>query len=196
MSGAQYGHIEEMVEKIPAGSQGLLFFPYFTHASSTVLKGTSASGVIFGFNYDHTPYHVIRAIMESVGLIYRNITDRMGSLGLPVEEIVLGGGGSRSQTWRQIIAHILGQPVLKTEVEEASALGSAIMAAIGLGYYEDLGRAASAMVKEKREDRCYPDPSLSQLYCRIQGLFNHVHASLDYAFAKRREIWKDYDGLL
>ena len=93
--------------------------------------------------------------------------------------------------WRQIIAHILGRPVLKTEVEEASALGAAIMAAIGLGYYEDLKSAASAMVKEKREDRCHPDPSLFHLYSQIQDLFNHVHSSLDSAFAKQKEIGGD-----
>jgi len=189
-AGPGYRQMEAKVERIPAGSQGLLFLPYFTQASSTVLKGR-ASGVIFGLNYHHTPYHVTRAAMESVGLVYKNITDRMCSLGLPVEEIVLGGGGSRSQIWRQIIAHILGRPVLKTEVEEASALGAAIMAAIGLGYYEDLKGAASAMVKEKGEDRCHPDPSLFHLYSQIQGLFNHIHSSLDSAFAQQKEIWGD-----
>lgn len=186
-----YREMEERVKQVPAGCEGLLFLPYFTLASSTVLKGVGASGVIFGLNYHHTSFHVIRAIMEAVGLIYKNIADRMCSLGLPVEEIVLGGGGSKSQMWRQIIAHILGRPVLKTEVEEASALGSAIMAAIGLGYYEDLKRAVSAMVRERKEDRCHPDSSLFQLYCQIQGLFNRVHASLDSAFAKEKEIWKD-----
>jgi|GEM_PF-27408 len=185
-----YKQIDERVGQVPPGCQGLLFLPYFTQASSTVLKG-QASGVIFGLNYYHSSFHIIRAIMEAVGLIYKNIVDRMCSLGLPVEEIVLGGGGSRSQIWRQIIAHILGRPVLKTEVEEASALGAAIMAAIGLGYYEDLKGAASIMVKEKQEDRCYPDPSLFHFYCQIQELLNHVHVSLNSAFAKQKEIWGD-----
>jgi hypothetical protein len=84
----------------------------------------------------------------------------------------------------------MGRPVLKPMVAEASALGAAIMASIGLGYYEDLDKAVTAMVKEKREDRCYPDPSLHHLYARIQSLFNQVYASLEPALAQHQQIWK------
>jgi xylulokinase len=181
--------MEAEVERIAAGGEGLLFLPYFTQASSTVLKGPGASGVLFGLNYQHTSFHVLRAIMEAIGLIYKNIADRMVLLGLPVEEISLGGGGSRSQIWRQIIAHILGRPVIKTVVEEASALGAAMMAAVGLGYYGDPQAAAAAMVRE--EHRCHPDPSLFGLYRQIQDVFNQVHASLGPVFVQQKEIWKD-----
>ena len=186
--------LTEMAEQSPPGCEGLLFLPYFTLASSTVLKGPGASGVIFGLDYPHTPSHVIRAIMEAVGLIYKNVGDRMRSLGIPVEEIVLGGGGSRSPAWRQIIAHILGRPVLKTAVEEASALGAAIMAAIGLDCYKDLSGAVAGMVREKTEDRCEPDPSLHEQYCRIQGLFNHLYSSLESVFVQHHQLWKSQAG--
>jgi gluconokinase len=180
--------ITRMAEEVPPGCQGLLFLPYFTLASSTVLKGPATSGVVFGLNYHHGPPHFIRAIMESIGFIYGHIAERMESLGLPVQEIVLGGGGSRSPAWRQIIAHILGRPVLKTAVEEASALGAAIMAAIGLGYFKDLEEGVSAMVKEQEGDRFYPDPSTHNRYRQIQTSFHEVHSCLESAPGTHQKV--------
>ncbi|MDH7499354.1 MAG: FGGY family carbohydrate kinase [candidate division NC10 bacterium] len=177
--------------EIPPGCEGLLFFPYFTLASSTVLKGAQAKGVLFGLNYQHRSPHLVRAIMEAIGLVFKNITDRMESLGLPVEEVVLGGGGSRSPVWRQIISHILGRPVLKPGMEGASSLGAAIMASIGAGCHGGLEEAVSAMVKERKEERCDPDPSLHERYLRIQGLFNRIYASLEPSFQDHQEIWKE-----
>jgi gluconokinase len=185
-----YHDLADLVEQARPGCEGLLFFPYFTLASSTVLKASGAGGVVFGLNYHHRSSHVLRAIMESIGLVYKNITDRMQSLGLPVKEVVLGGGGSRLPAWRQIISHILGRPVLSPMVEEASALGAAIMASIALGYCEGLPEAVSAMVKERRQECCHPDPSLHDLYLRIQVLFNQVHGSLESSFLEHQTIWR------
>jgi len=63
-------------------------------------------------------------------------------------------------------------------VEEASALGAAIMAAIGLGYFGNLEEAVSAMVKEREGDRFYPDAATHDLYRQIETSFHQIHSCL------------------
>jgi gluconokinase len=178
--------LDGLVDQVAPGCEGLLFLPFFTLAGSTVLKGSPPGGIAFGLNYHHRFPHLVRAFMESLGYIFRNIADRMQSLGLPVREVVLGGGGSRFHSWRRMISHILGVPVLKPSVEEASALGAAIMASLGIGLYSGLEEAVAIMVKERREECCYPDPRLHRIYIRAQARFNRAFKLLEPAFESVR----------
>ncbi|MFO1033535.1 MAG: FGGY-family carbohydrate kinase [Hyphomicrobiales bacterium] len=47
--------------------------------------------------------------------------------GPSIEEIVLLGGGARSELWCQIVANVLGRPVKLAREQESTALGRAFM---------------------------------------------------------------------
>ncbi|MBA2597948.1 MAG: hypothetical protein H0V00_15090 [Chloroflexia bacterium] len=51
------------------------------------------------------------------------------------------GGQSRSASWAQMQADILGKPVLIPPVTEASGWGAAMCAGLGVGYWSSLSEA-------------------------------------------------------
>jgi sugar (pentulose or hexulose) kinase len=57
------------------------------------------------------------------------------------------GGNSKSDLWMQIQADILGIPILVPQVNDATAVGAALLAAKGIGYYRDLSESIDKMVR-------------------------------------------------
>src|SRR5262249_56484328 len=74
------------------------------------------------------------------------ILETMRAKGFPRKEVVIGGGSTRSDLGMQIHADTAGLPLVVTEVADAPALGSAILAAVGVGCYSTIIEASDAMV--------------------------------------------------
>jgi xylulokinase len=68
--------------------------------------------------------------------------------GLNFSYIKFCGGNSRSETWMQILADVLGIPVIIPEVHDASAIGAAVLAANGINHYADMNKALSHMLRK------------------------------------------------
>jgi sugar (pentulose or hexulose) kinase len=72
----------------------------------------------------------------------RQSVDLVAELGLPVDRINVAGGGTASDEWRRIVAGVLGVEVYPTRVRDASALGAAAIAAVGLGAFATCAASA------------------------------------------------------
>ena len=72
----------------------------------------------------------------------------MEAAGLEVTEVVAAGGMTKSRDLIQMHADVMNKPITLTEVGDAVALGSAMIAAVGAGVYTDLIDAAKNMVHE------------------------------------------------
>src|SRR5262249_52788598 len=81
--------------------------------------------------------------------------ETVGANGFSPEEVVVCGGATRSDLWMQIHADTAALPLVLTEVADAPALGSAILAAVGAGCYRTVTEASDAMVRVVR--RVEPD---------------------------------------
>jgi glycerol kinase len=101
---------------------------------------------IGGLSRGSTRAHVVRATLEGIGFRIREIFDHIYQLSeLPQpDSIGVDGGAAASDALLQIQADILGIPVCRLEVGEATALGAAICAGIGAGLIQldDLSRFA------------------------------------------------------
>jgi xylulokinase len=107
----------------------------------------AARGILVGLTASHTRDHVIRAIMEGVAFSLRDTFTIFKEIDVPAETIRLGGGGARSQLWRQIQADIYGQPVEAVEAEEGAAYGAAILAGVGAKAWPSVDAACDAVVR-------------------------------------------------
>jgi len=170
-----YEVITKKAAKVKPGSEGLVMVPFFAGERFPV-RDPKAKGVLFGLTLAHGRAHVIRAIMESVTYTLRWIMEIMEKQGVTIKEIRIGGGGARSSLWRQIAADVLGRTVVHTEVEEASALGAAMLAAISLGLYRDLEDASKGMVKAV--SRHEPDLEAHQRYTSMFGVYKRLYETL------------------
>lgn len=123
------------------GSRRLLVLPYF-----------HGQGAIVGLQLAHGRREVIRAILEGITFgIRRYIEDHFESTGIKVSELRAVGGGAKSDLWLQIKANVINKRIVVPSVTEATALGAAIMAGIGVGIYKDEEEAVERTYREKKE---------------------------------------------
>ena len=61
--------------------------------------------------------------------------------------LVFAGGASKGKLWSQILADVTGREIRIPEVREATSLGAASAAAVGIGLFSDLVEATDAFVR-------------------------------------------------
>lgn len=133
---------------IPAGSEGVLHIPHLVGAGAPYWN-PHARGIFAGIALGHTRYHLIRSILEGISYEIRINLEVMRELNLPASEVRVSGGAARSEAWMQIQADVLGIPIIRTELEEATALGAAILACKGVGIFKSVTEAVEQMIHEK-----------------------------------------------
>ena len=94
-----------------------------------------------------------RALMEGVAFSLRDSFSIFSELSVPVERVVLGGGGARSALWRQIQADVYGRAVHTVAVDEGAAYGAALLAGVGAGIWPTVDQACEAVVRNADEVR-------------------------------------------
>ena len=156
--------------EVPAGCNGLMLQPYWT---PDVLKPDSY-GAIIGFSDYHTKYHMYRAIMEGICLeLYMSMKamERRGKK--HIEEIFVGGGGSKSDLACQILADTFGLPVKRIHTHEACSVGAAMVAFVAKGEFTGYDEAIKSMVHEK--EVFTPNPENHEVYMNI---YNKVYRKI------------------
>jgi glycerol kinase len=118
-----------------ADSGGVVFVPAFT-GLNVPYNDHSARGTILGLTLASTRAHLARAFLEALGFQIRAILDTIASeTSLAVERLLLGGGISASDVACQIQADLIGIPTVRPAVTETTALGAAMLAGLGAGFW-------------------------------------------------------------
>jgi sugar (pentulose or hexulose) kinase len=136
--------LEEEAAAAPIGAGGIALIPYWS-GCMTPYWDTGARGVIAGLSGSHSRGHVYRALMESLALEQAMMTNQAAAATSPIDHFAVVGGGSKSDLWCQIIADASGRDVKRLETAEASALGAAMAAAKGAGWFKTIADASAAM---------------------------------------------------
>jgi xylulokinase len=121
----------------PVGSRGVMFLPHASGAGCPVVDARSRGGFA-GIGPTATRGDMLRALIEGLDYQLVDIIQEMKkNLACEVKTVVAAGGAIRNEFWMQNKADMLGQPIVVPEVEDASPLGAAMLAGIGLGVYRD-----------------------------------------------------------
>ena len=116
----------------------------------------------------HTRAHLYRAILEGLAYALHEGAHRTEQRShIPVTELRVAGGGSQSRAAMQLTADIFGLPATRPHLYEASGLGAAIDAAVGLGFHPDFSSAVAAMTR--LGDTFEPDPVNHRLYAELSN---------------------------
>jgi len=140
-----YDRLTEEADRVPAGSDGVLWAPYLMGERTPHLD-SSVRAALIGLSASHTRGHVVRAVLEGVAFSLRDTFTIFGELGVPVEKIRVGGGGARSRLWREIQAGVYGHAVETVTAEEGAAYGAALLAGVGAGVWPTVDTACDAGV--------------------------------------------------
>jgi len=95
-----------------------------------------ARGAIVGMTFNTRRAHIVRAAIESIAFQVKDLIDAMtAGSGMRLEDICADGGPTKNRLLMQLQADLLDTPVVTTEVEDASALGAAVMNGFARGLW-------------------------------------------------------------
>jgi len=142
-----FGLLEAEASAIAPGAEGLLFLPYLQGERAPVWDAT-ARGAFVGLTDRHVRAHCARAVYEGVAFAVRDLLERCrAAAGIGPEELRVSGGGSASAFWNQVKADVTGLPVQRVATPDAACLGAALLAAVGVEFFQNLDDAVGAMVQ-------------------------------------------------
>ncbi len=176
--GRDLGVFETEVARVPVGCDGVACVPFFTGERSPDLPTATASFHGLGPR-NTTAAHLERAAMEGATFALARLLDRLRDLGMVTRELRLTGGGSRSATWRRIVAAACDATVRVGIHPDAAALGAAIQA--GWTWRRDRGEHALTLAAHRRSlklddalGELVPSPDEVEAYCGIRAHWQHV----------------------
>jgi L-xylulokinase len=147
--------------------------------------GELASAAFLGVRGWHTRAHLLRALIEGVVFNHRTHVDPLRAA-MPVSEVRLTGGATRSDWWSQTFADVLELPVRVPAAEETGTLGAALCAGVGAGLYRSLAEATEAAVTVTRVH----EPTGGDR----QRWLGELYASYTQAVAALGPVWERLDA--
>lgn len=156
-------HLDQCLEASEPGGQGLTFLP---GVSGTTLF---RRGALLGIDsHNFTAINVARAAMEALALALGRGLRRMRQLGFDPTDVRLTGDSADRPAWRQLLADVLGLPVLRSRPESSPALGAALQAGVTFFHrsgenltYEEMTSYAAL---PEEQSSCTPHPARHELY--------------------------------
>ena len=175
--GCDQREIGRLASEAPAGSDGVAFLPALGGAM-TPRWNPEVLGAFTGLAIGHDRRHLARAVLEGCCYAVRDIVERLESMGLGGDTIRVAGGGARDRIWLQIKADVTGHRIERLEEPEATALGAALIAAVGIGWFDDLETASASTLRLAAES-FEPDPANAACYADGWGRHQRRFAALE-----------------
>jgi len=158
-----YELLESLAETVPAGSYGII--PVLSNAMDYT-HWRHAAPSFLNFPLDPEKAHrgtFFRALQENAAIVtlanLRRIAELTGDF---PQSVIFASGAAKGRLWPQILADVLQIPVKIPMVKEATSLGAAVAAGVGVGIYDDMPSAADKLVRWDRVVE--PNPSNYAVY--------------------------------
>lgn len=178
--------LDREIADVKAGADGLLLQPFWS--AGVRYPGLEARGAVIGFHAGHTKAHLYKALLEGLAYSMREGKERIErKTGTLLTKMFICGGGSQSDQMMQITADVLGMPVVRTKIHEASGLGAAILATVGVGWHADLHVAVRAMTGQGESFE--PRKQQVQVYDQV---YRHQYRRM---YSRLRPLYRAMSGL-
>ncbi|MAF09083.1 hypothetical protein CMK11_01425 [Candidatus Poribacteria bacterium] len=152
-----------------------IFLPYLDGERSPVWDA-QARGIWVNLSRRHGKAELAYSVLEGVAYaVWHIIALAEACSSQPVRELVVSGGGARSDIWTQIRADVVGVPAQVTEEMETGALGAAMLATVGHGRHETMADAAHAMTRLGA--RFEPRDETRAIHNRRRAVYRRIYAA-------------------
>ena len=181
--------VQALARNSAPGANGLIYHPYLNPVGVIApFVEPTARAQFFGMTRAHTRSDLLRAVYEGVALSIRDCYD---AVGIP-EEIRLVGGGSKSQLWSQIIADCTGSRVVVPNGSEFGAKGAALLAAVGIHWFENVSEAAKSTVSILQTYQ--PNPDTKPVYDAVYATYRQLRNDLSPAWQLHHAVYRCLKG--
>jgi xylulokinase len=166
----------EGAAEAPLGSHGAMFLPHMNGAGCPSVDPRSLGGFV-GLTCATNRADMLRALVEGLDFQLLDIMSAMeANLAMPARRIVTVGGAARNVFWMQNKADVLNRTIETTRIEEASTLGAAMLAGIGVEIYKN---ASEAYERVRRSSRLWePDPRVAGRYAELFTIYRELAPAL------------------
>lgn len=161
------------IVEINPGSEGLLYTPYLIGERTPHMDST-IRGAFIGIDNKHRRPHFTRAVVEGITYSLKEIQNIMKeSPKFKSTNLVLVGGGAKSNEWQQINADIFNNEVKTLSSEEVPGLGAAMLATVGLGWFKSFEECVEIFVKYN--NKILPNESNVDLYEEYFSVYQNIY---------------------
>lgn len=160
-----------LTAEMPEAPSRVMALPHFTATGPPRFIADSC-GILAGLYLDTPRGEILKGLIEGSTFYLRACLEALPEE-ITIDKLHAAGGGSKSEAWLQVCADILGRPVVQPVINEAGALGAAILAGAGSGVFTSVNEGVEAMVQQRGTFE--PQPSVQRLY--------------DERFAKYQKLW-------
>ena len=134
---AEPSECDFLAESVP-DANGIYLVPAFTGLGAPYWD-MYARGCICGLTRGTNRAHFARAVLESIAYQCNDLVEAMSKdSGIVLSELRVDGGASVSNVMMQIQANLTAAKVNRPQLVETTALGSAYMAGLAVGFWKDL----------------------------------------------------------
>ncbi len=189
---AAYAALIAEAERVPPGSLGACFLPHLRLANPPHVD-PKARGALVGLTANTGRAAVARAVIEGLALGSRRALEPLLTYpGVTApREIVTIGGGTRNRLLMGIKATVLNHPFTVAEVDEATALGAALLGGLGAGVYADVPAALAPL----RYTRSIVEPTADHV-ATYDAIYREVYQSLYATLASLNHTISDQQARL
>lgn len=180
--GETFEEVTAGLDELPIGSGGLLFTPYL-YGERTPHADSLIRASFIGMDETHTKKHFAKAVMEGITFSLQESLEIFRSQGKEIDSIVSIGGGAKNPVWLQMQADIFNARVLTLTSEQGPAMGAAILAAVGTGWFESLEECSqtfinTASIYDPNPEAVIRYQELFKVYQNVYGKTKEICAAL------------------
>lgn len=166
-----YKELDSLAQNLTFGSGGLIYLPYL-QGERTPHLDSNIRGAFVGMSATHKTEHFYRAILEGVAMSLRDCKELIEGLGVVIPNLIVSGGGAKSDVWLGILSEILGLPLIKKQVTESGTRGVAMLASVGSGVYKDIETANNGFKNKVVDTICLQkNNNADKLYSLYKELY-------------------------
>jgi glycerol kinase len=126
---------------------------------------SDARGAVFGLTRGTTKDHFIRATLESLAYQTKDVLDAMiADSGIDLKTLRVDGGTVKNDFLMQFQSDIVGVPVERSAINETTALGSAYLAGLAVGFWKDREEIAKQWKNERTFEADMHENKREELY--------------------------------
>ena len=124
-----------------------------------------ARGCLVGITRGVNRSHIIRAAEEAIAYQSRDVIDAMvADSGVKLGSLKVDGGASRDNFLMQFQADIINTKVLRPQITETTALGSAYLAGLAVGFWKDKEEISKRWRLDKEFNPSLPEDERNKKY--------------------------------
>jgi xylulokinase len=187
-----FAAMDRIVDKVPAGSHGLIFTPWM-YGERAPIADCNARSSFLNLSGQHRREDMIRAVYEGVAYNIRWLVDIVSrEFGFPLPKLRAIGGGAKSATWMQMLADVTHRRIETVpDPKEAGAVGAALVAAVGLGIYPSFEALESVTRVERTIE---PSEENFEIYDALFQCFRDSYGRLRPLYKRLNENTFDSAG--